>query len=155
MKKLFLNLFLFPALAFAANPPIRPDASLTPGVVNPDATVDVICVPNYTAGVDAKGNKVRNVPESLKKKAFAAYNIDPTTDKFEIDHLINLELGGANDLKNLWPQSYTTQPWNAHKKDALENKLHKLVCQKKLDLAVAQQEISKDWIAAYNKYVSQ
>ena len=34
----------------------------------------------------------------------------------EIDHLISLELGGANTEDNLWPQPYDGD-WNAHDKD--------------------------------------
>ena len=62
-------------------------------------------------------------------------------------------MGGSNDIKNLWPQSYTTQPYNAYMKDKLENKLRKLICSGELDLAKAQKEIAADWILAYNKYV--
>ena len=69
-----------------------------------------------------------------------------------MDHLISLELGGSNSIKNLWPQSYETQPWNAHVKDALENELHDEVCSGRLDLATAQHDIATDWIAAYKKY---
>ena len=61
-------------------------------------------------------------------------------------------MGGSNNIKNLFPESYTTQPWNAHKKDKLENKLHKLVCTNQITLQEAQQEISNDWRKAYCKY---
>jgi hypothetical protein len=125
---------------------IKPDPKLTPGVVDPSATVEKICTPGYTA-------KVRNVPASVKKKVFAEYDIDPTSDKFEVDHLISLELGGSNDIKNLWPQSYTTQPLNAHHKDVLENKLHKMICSKKITIKEAQKAISTDWVKAYNQYI--
>ena len=37
-------------------------------------------------------------------------------------------------------------------KDALEDHLHGLVCGGKVDLATAQQDIARDWIAAYKKY---
>jgi hypothetical protein len=154
MKKLLtLALLSISVSAYAADIPQKPDPVLTPGVVNPAATKAVVCVPNYTSGTDAQGKKVRNVPESVKKQVFAEYKIDPKSDKFEIDHLISLELGGANDVKNLWPQSYTSSPYNAHLKDALENKLHKMICSGQIDMATAQKEISTDWIAAYNKYV--
>lgn len=140
--------------AFAATPlPQIPDSRLTPGAINSEATKRKICVPNYTSGSDIHGAKIRNVSESLKKKVFAEYNIDPTSDKFEIDHLISLELGGTNDIKNLWPQSYTTTPYNAHMKDNLENTLHRMVCSNQMNLSDAQREISTDWILAYNKYV--
>lgn len=134
------------SMAFAANLPQSPDPNLTPGAVFPDATKDKICVSGYTA-------TVRDVPESLKKQVFTEYKIDPASDKFEVDHLVSLELGGSNDIKNLWPQSYTTTPYNAHLKDTLENKLHEMICKGQIDMKVAQQAIAKDWIAAYNKYV--
>ena len=39
-------------------------------------------------------------------------------------------------------------------KDALERKLHKLVCAGQLDLKTAQREIASNWIEAYQKYVA-
>ena len=143
MKRLLLlAFFTVPALA---SPPIKPDPNLTPGVALTN-NASKVCVPGYS-------KQTRNVPESVKKKVYAEYNIDPKSDKFEVDHLISLELGGSNDIKNLWPQSFTTMPYNAHVKDALENKLHALVCSKKITMQEAQKEISTDWISAYNKYV--
>jgi hypothetical protein len=90
----------------------------------------------------------------VKQKVYAEYGIAIHQPKeYEVDHLISLELGGSNDISNLWPQSYVTSPWNAHVKDKLENKLHALVCSGQLDLKTAQQEISHDWVAAYKKYL--
>ena len=126
--------------------PIKPNPKLTPGVADSTATVGKICTPGYTA-------KVRNVPTSVKKQVFAEYHIDPTSDKFEVDHLISLELGGSNDIKNLWPQSYTTQPLNARRKDVLENKLHDMICSKQITIQEAQKAISTDWVKAYNTYI--
>ena len=40
-------------------------------------------------------------------------------------------------------------------KDALERKLHKLVCAGQLDLKTAQREIASNWIEAYKKYVNE
>lgn len=71
---------------------------------------------------------------------------------FEVDHLVSRELGGADDVKNLWPESYVTQPWNAHRKDRLENYLHKLVCSNQITLEEARREIAYDWRIAYKKY---
>jgi hypothetical protein len=50
-----------------------------------------------------------------------------------------LARGGSNSIKNLWPQSTKTFPWNSYVKDALERRLHNLVCAGKLDLRTAQQ----------------
>ena len=133
------------ASADQTNAPLLPDPKMTPGATLPVTRAD-ICVPGYT-------QKVRNVPLDLKKQVYAEYGIQShKPGDYEVDHLISLELGGSNSLKNLWPQSYLTQPWNAHVKDALENEMHAEVCSGKLDLATAQHDISTDWIAAYKKY---
>jgi len=150
-----LAMLLCCVTANAQDLPQRPNPALTPGAVNSAATDSIICVRGYTSGNDANGNKVRDVSEATKRQVFVEYGIDPKSDHFEIDHLISLELGGSNDIKNLWPQSYTTQPYNAHMKDALENRLHLLVCSGRVRLSVAQYDISTDWIAAYKKYVVQ
>ena len=42
--------------------------------------------------------------------------------------------------------------WNAHVKDELEDHLHHLVCDGKLDLATAQRDMASNWIPAYKKY---
>ncbi len=125
--------------------PLRPDPNLTPGATL-DVSVADISVPGYT-------KKVRNVPEAVKRQVYAEYGIaHRQPGEYEVDHLISLELGGSNSIKNLWPQSYVTQPWNAHVKDDLENKLHDLVCSGQVPLATAQHDIATDWIAAYKKY---
>lgn len=125
--------------------PLLPDAQMTAGATLPVATGD-ICVSSYS-------KKVRNVPADVKEQVYAEYSITShQPGEYEVDHLISLELGGSNSIKNLWPQSYLTQPWNAHVKDKLENELHAEVCSGKIDLPTAQHDISTDWIAAYKKY---
>ncbi|MGI4790929.1 MAG: hypothetical protein ACRYFS_19030 [Janthinobacterium lividum] len=128
-----------------ANSPLLPDPKMSPGATLP-VTKDDLCVPGYT-------KKVRNVPADVKKQVYAEYGITShKPGEYEVDHLISLELSGSNSIKNLWPQSYETQPWNAHVKDALENKLHEEVCSGQIDLPTAQHDIATDWIAAYKKY---
>ena|SRR5271165_70349 len=46
-------------------------------------------------------------------------------------------MGGSNSIKNLWPESHRTSPWNAQVKDRLEAKLRELVCSGQLDLKTA------------------
>ncbi len=126
--------------------PIAPDPRLTPGDAL-DVTRDDICVPGYS-------KKVRNVPQSVKEQAYREYGITSRQPReYEVDHLISLELGGSNSLKNLWSESFITEPWNAHVKDRLENKLHEMICSGEIDIKAAQREISTDWIASYKKYV--
>lgn len=153
MNNLFASLLLIFSLN-ANSQELLPNAKLTPGDINPKVTLSELCKPNYTSGLDSEGEKVRNVPQSTKNLVFSRYKINPKSDKFEVDHLISLVLGGSNNINNLWPESYTTKPFNAHHKDVLEVKLHKLACQGKLSLEQAQKEISTDWISAYKKYVN-
>jgi len=123
-----------------------PDPMLTPGATF-GVTSEELCVAGYSA-------KVRNVPASLKRQVFERYKITShKPGEYEVDHLISLELGGSNDISNLWPQPYNG-PWNAHMKDRLENKLHQLVCDGVITLEEAQTAISQDWVEAYQKYIS-
>ncbi len=129
----------------ASGLPILPDPKLTPGDVLAVTKSDV-CTPGYSG-------KIRSVPQAVKEQAYKNYGITHHgTGEFEVDHLISLELGGSNSIKNLWPESYLTSPWNAHVKDRLENELHRLICNGQLDMATAQRDIATDWIAAYKKY---
>ncbi len=124
-----------------------PNSQMTPGDTL-DVTTSDICVSGYSS-------KVRNVPTSVKDQVYQEYGITShKPGQYEVDHLISLELGGSNSIRNLWPQSYTGN-WNAHIKDKLENTLHDDVCAGKVDLKTAQREISTDWITAYKKYVGQ
>jgi hypothetical protein len=121
-----------------------PNPQRTPGETL-DVTKADICEPGYS-------KRVRDVPESVKNQAYQEYGLrSHKAGEYEVDHLISLELGGSNSIRNLWPQSYTGE-WNAHMKDKLEDRLHALVCKGSLDLKTAQLEISTDWIAAYQKY---
>jgi hypothetical protein len=123
----------------------EPNLRLTPG-----ATVAVTASEVCGEG-SAKSTPV--IPISLKRKVFELYGVTPARpDAYEVDYLITPELGGATDIRNLWPEPYQDTVWNAHVKDQLEERLHRLVCRGDVDLATAQRDISTDWIAAYRKY---
>lgn len=88
----------------------------------------------------------------MKNEVYAEYGVE--RDKgickggCEIDHLVSLEIGGADAVKNLWPQPSQPKP-GFHEKDILENWLHAQVCSGKMDLAEAQATIRTDWYAEY------
>lgn len=125
-------------------PVFFPEPSLTPGMA---ATVskDQVCMSSRP--------KNRMVPVALQHAVFEEYGIPRAEPRaYEVDYLITPALGGSDDIRNLWPQSYSSAVWNARVKDALEDRLHDLVCDGSLDLVAAQHDISSDWIAAYKKY---
>jgi hypothetical protein len=121
-----------------------PDARLTPGAAVP-ISMEEVCKETPPK------NKI--VPVSMQRRVFGAYGIDNASPAaYEVDYLITPALGGSDDIRNLWPQTYSAATWNAQVKDALEDRLHELVCSGALDLATAQRDISRDWIAAYKYY---
>ncbi len=61
-----------------------------------------------------------------------------------------LELGGSNNLTNLWPQPYRPAP-GAREKDVLENFLHRAVCGGAMTIEEAQRQIATDWYKAYQE----
>jgi hypothetical protein len=133
-----------------------PDPDKTPGVKPTDVSDTRICEIKW--GLDA-----RHVTKAMKREVFQSYGLSGNDDprcirdapgrKCEIDHLISRELGGADDVKNLWPQAYGTSPWNAQLKDKLENRLHKEACEKQsIKLRQARKWIVEDWRVAYRKY---
>ncbi len=125
--------------------PVYPDPKMTPGDVLEVTEADV-CRSGYT-------KEVRSVPRYIKKAVFMEYNLPypPLPGAFEVDHFIPLELGGSNDIKNLWPEPAEPTP-GFHEKDKLENHLHRQVCNGEITLKEAQELIRKDWLAVYQKY---
>ena len=61
---------------------------------------------------------------------------------------MSLELGGSNDIANLFPEP-GSGPGNYHVKDRLENRLHDMVCTGAIALRAARQGIAGDWEALY------
>jgi hypothetical protein len=132
-----------------AKGPIKPSRTLTPGATR---TVNAHELCGAAASPDDDG-VARLIPVSTQRQVFREYGIEGAPSKdYEVDFLITPELGGSNDIHNLWPESYHSPVWNAHVKDQLEERLRQMVCDGQLDLGTAQQDISTDWISAYKKY---
>ena len=68
----------------------------------------------------------------------------------EIDHIVPLELGGSNDIANLFPEGADAHP-GYREKDTLENRLHLLVCAGSLGLGAARTGIAADWELLYSE----
>src|ERR1700680_3468546 len=147
IRALALLLFLTHVVLAQQSSPILPDRDLTRGSTF-DVTAQDVCNYGYA-------RKVRDVPAEMKRQVYQEYGITVhVPGDYEVDHLVPLELGGSNSIKNLWPESHRTSPWNAQVKDRLEGKLHELVCSGQLDLKTAQRAIASDWIGAYKFYLS-
>jgi hypothetical protein len=106
----------------------------------------VICASSFRTGT------IRNVPQSEKYAVEIEYGMPPRLygRTIEIDHLISLELGGSNDIANLFPEPGSGSA--AYQiKDKLENRLHTMVCARQITLATARQGIATNWEALYRR----
>ena len=120
------------------------DTACTPGDILSQATKTAICKSGYASSV-------RNVPQSEKNQVYAAYGITHhASGQYEVDHLVSLELGGSNDISNLWPEAASPTP-GFHQKDKVENYLHDQVCSGAVSLQQAQVEIATNWLGVYNQ----
>jgi hypothetical protein len=121
-----------------------PDSACTPGALLAIGTKDAMCQSGYA-------RSVRNVPDSEKNQVYAEYGITShLPGQYEVDHLVSLELGGSNDIANLWPELASPKP-GFHEKDKVENYLHDQVCSGAISLKEAQIEIATNWLAVYNR----
>jgi hypothetical protein len=126
---------------------VLPNRDFTPGVARPVSLHEICAL--------AHEEVVREVSPSQRQKVFEEYGIPSAqSGEYEVDFLITPGLGGDDDIRNLWPEPYYSATWNARLKDALEERLHEMVCSGQLDLSVAQQAIATNWISAYQKYVA-
>lgn len=146
-----LTLALFAAAAALSQDrlPLVPNSRLTPGVAGHDDQATV-CATGYA-------RSRRHTSGKVKTAVYRAYGLTAhTCGHCEIDHRIPLELGGADVQKNLWPESYDTEPWNAHAKDRLENYIRRQVCtEHTMTLEQGQEVFMGDWIEACKKFLGQ
>lgn len=151
--------FTGPAAYAAAQDWLLQPQKITPGVLNPGVTQanikTTVCKAGWTATIRptvAYTNKLK-ADQLAGDYKYLIKDYGSEMSKYEEDHLISLQLGGdPKDPKNLWPQPYAGS--NARKKDVVETKLKRLVCDGTLKLAEAQKLISTDWAAAYKKYAA-
>jgi predicted small lipoprotein YifL len=118
-----------------------PDPSCTPGAFDPAVTqADVgstICTPGYSSSVRPPESQTEAFKWNVAEPAYGQHEISG-----ELDHLVPLELGGANDARNLWVQAGPIP----NPKDQVEDALHQAVCAGRIPLRVAQREIAGNWI---------
>jgi hypothetical protein len=157
---LILALTLASSNAIAANPDwVVQNKKITPGMTNKNVTQanisTTICKSGWTTTIRPITTYTNNLKNIQLKTTYASYTkiwgTNPSA--YEEDHLISLQLGGdPSDPKNLWPQPYANN--GARQKDIVETKLKRLVCDGTITLKTAQTAIAKNWVLAYNKYVT-
>lgn len=128
-----------------------PNAKLTPGAVNTQVMAEPGAGSYLIDGVeynicarDFRTKPFRHTSQALKKQVCREYGAAdcPNRKSGEVDHLVPLEIGGADVLANLWWQPAPAY----HVKDRLEDRLPKLVCAGRMSLQDAQECVRGDWV---------
>jgi hypothetical protein len=127
-----LSVALLSSLVAGAAAADSPNPTLTPGAasgaVSQDNIGSTVCRTGYAS-------EVRSVSAATKRQVFVEYGIPKAQQHlYVIDHLIPLEVGGANVPQNLWPEPKA----EAKVKDKEENALHGDVCRGDVTLTDAQ-----------------
>jgi hypothetical protein len=128
-----------------------PDPNCTPGAINPTLTIEVLRDPRFTTRCvrDAATKEEEKVTTYEWYHVARPSNNSGENQSCELDHLISLELGGAETLDNIWPQcgpSGVALPQRFFKeKDTVENFLAMQVREGRMDLTQVQKGIATDW----------
>jgi len=140
MKPLALAALTLLSLSPAPQPGILPIAALTPGTVR---TTDL-------ADICSHGTKeLRYWSRERDDRILREYGLPAGHHRdWEIDHLIPLDVGGADDDRNLWAeprQSIVPYDVSAEKKDHIEWAAHDAVCEGRADIVAVQHAFMTDW----------
>lgn len=147
--------------------PIHPPDDITPGAIREELSLEDILATKW-------GDDPRRVTSKMKQEAFENYDLsgyDDTTYRpdeygrsWQIDHLIPRQMGGADEMENLWPApygevfdpnfpAYTTEaPWNVVRKDITANRLMQEVREGRMSLEEARERIQGDWTQTYMEF---
>lgn len=128
-----------------------PDPACTPGAINPSVTTAIVRDSNFTA----KCLRKDVTSQAEKETTYAAYAIArPANNEgqnhiCELDHLVPLQLGGADTLDNVWPQcgppGMMMENRYFKEKNKVEDYLLMMVKIGKMELGDAQKGIAADW----------
>jgi hypothetical protein len=128
-----------------------PDTRCTPGAINPTVTQQVLQSGKFKTSC----TRDKSSTASEKAATYGEYNITHPghntgqTQTCELDHLISLELGGADTVDNIWPQCGPDGVTLAKRyfkiKDKVENYLAAQVRAGSMTLEDAQRGIATDW----------
>jgi hypothetical protein len=122
---------------------VTPDGHCTPGATDERVTQEniatTICQAGWvTANLKRPSTSITRRIERFALVAYGRPGDDPAD--YELDHLIPLVLGGSSDPANLWPE-----PGQPNRKDVVEVRARRAVCDGLLSLDDAQRWIAADW----------
>jgi len=120
----------------------RPDRRCSPGAYYAGLTTALLCSPSlHTIGI-------QDVPESETHAVEAEYGLAPRHGRsLEIDHIISVDLGGSNDIANLFPEKAPGD----YVKDELVERVLELVFDVAANCLVAQVGVAGNWQALYKR----
>ena len=130
----------------------EPDLRCTPGGVDPTVTADTL------RDLAWRTKCIRNCQSSSaqKRATYEWYGMAQPVDNSgenqvcELDHLVPLELGGADGMGNIWPEcgpdSVTLRRRYFKQKDIVENYLAAKVRAGEIPLVQAPRGIATDWV---------
>ena len=141
-----------------------PDPRCTPGGIDPSVTADTLRDPAWRT----RCLRDCQTSEGEKHVTYSWYSLprprgnSGENQVCELDHLVPLELGGADGLGNIWPEcgpDATTLDARYFKvKDRVENYLAEAVRDGQMPLGEAQRAIAADWpryLPAADQYCAQ
>jgi hypothetical protein len=123
---------------------VLPDPRCSPGAYYSGLTTAVICSPSFHTSL------IRNVSAAEKHAVELEYGLAPRAYGYtlEIDHIVPLELGGSNDIANLFPERASLSP-GYRAKDRLENRLRAMVCAGQIGQHLVQLAVASNWVKLY------
>lgn len=120
-----------------ANGHALPDRGCTPGSV----VQGTICTPGYS-------DAARAAPQELVPVLSAAEAAYGVRGQATLNWLVPLELGGSNDVSNLFPLPISPSDPVQLEKARVDDTLNKAVCAGTIGLAAAQQAEATNWTTA-------
>jgi hypothetical protein len=98
------------------------------------------CDPAYVRRIRPPASEIKEAMHLVGKE----FRLGPAA-RWQLDWLVPLSLGGANDLKNLWP---ITTPETASRKGKVDEDVLRAVCNGTVSLTAAQTAMAADWTYA-------
>lgn len=133
-----------------------PDKTCTPGATNPTLTLSVL----QHKGFKTKCERDKATSASRKAATYVWYGITKPSNNTgqrmvcELDHLISIEIGGADTIDNIWPQCGPSRVVLKNRyfkqKDLVEDYLADQVRAGNMDLKDVQKGIAADWTQYLN-----